>query len=164
MRRVSPFALAGIIAVFLAGVLSHSLYQRWRQPPITSGVYPVGYAPLPSESGRTPASPSTAETLIRAGDIEQIRAQAGQQARVRGRVYRVARSSKSDTYFLNFGPARGAFTAVIFASTVERLARSGINPNRYEGKEIEVQGPIQDHPQYGLEMIIEDPSQIKVLN
>ncbi|MGH7829646.1 MAG: hypothetical protein ACREP8_05665, partial [Candidatus Binatia bacterium] len=94
----------------------------------------------------------------------RIKELAGSQAKVRGRIYRVGHSAKSDTYFLNFGPARSSFTAVIFSSSRELFERRKVPPQIYEGREVEILGEIRDHPQYGLEMILEDPSQIRVLD
>ena len=37
-------------------------------------------------------------------------------------------------------------------------------PKIFDGKEVELQGEIKDHPQYGLEIILENPSQIKVID
>ncbi len=70
----------------------------------------------------------------------------------------------SNTYFLNFGPSREALTAVIFASAAELFDKKQISPKSFEGKEIELQGEIKDHPQYGLEIILENPSQLKVID
>jgi hypothetical protein len=96
--------------------------------------------------------------------VEKIRGLAGNQARIRGRVFRVGHSAKSNTYFLNFGPTREALTAVIFASTAELFEKNKISPKNFDGREVELQGEIKDHPQYGLEVILESPAQIKVVN
>jgi hypothetical protein len=102
--------------------------------------------------------------VIVARDVEKIRTLTGRQARVRGRVFRVGHSAKSNTYFLNFGPTREALTAVIFASTVKLFKKNRVAPKNFENKEVELAGQIKDHPQYGLELILEDPKQIKILN
>jgi len=159
MRRPTLGSTVLLIVGFLAGFLSHLFYQRWTVPPPPTQGYPVDFFPL------APQAPRSAEIpLVRAGDVAKIKELAGSQARVRGRIYRVGHSAKSDTYFLNFGPARSAFTAVIFSSALELFERRKIHPQQYEGKEVELSGEIRDHPQYGLEMILEDPSQIKVLD
>lgn len=121
--------------------------------------YPVSFSPLPPPSARQQEIP-----LLQAREVEKIRGIAGGQARVRGRVYRVGHSAKSHTYFLNFGPSRSSFTAVIFASAVESFEKKRMDPKGYEGKEVELVGEIKDHPKYGLEMVLEDPAQIKVLD
>ena len=156
----APFARTALLvaAAFAAGLLSHLLYQRWSAPAPQGQGYPVVFSPLP------PAPPPAALALLEARDVEKIRALAGQRARIKGRVYRVGHSAKSDTYFLNFGPSRSAFTGVIFASALPSFEKQGIRPRNYEGKELELTGEIKDHPKYGVEMILEDPSQIKLLD
>jgi len=173
-----PRAAANIVAlllVFGAGFFSHVLYQRWNPPPAT-----VSLPDLPGEPAAVPgpahrvtymplASAPAADHAVEvpafvARDVEKIRALAGQQARVRGRVFRVGHSAKSNTYFLNFGPSREALTAVIFSSAAELFEKSKLSLKSFENKEIEVSGQIKDHPQYGLEIIIENPKQIKILN
>lgn len=157
----APFARTALLvaAGFLVGLLSHLLYQRWSAPGLEGQGYPVSFSPTP------PPSPRPAEIpLLEAREVEKIRTLSGNQARIRGRVYRVGHSAKSNTYFLNFGPSRAAFTAVIFASALESFEKQKIRPQGYEGKELELTGEIKDHPKYGVEMILEDPAQIKVLN
>ncbi len=158
MSRVSPGILLIVAAAFLAGFLFHLLYQRWTLPSGEGEGYPVSFSPLPS-----PAPTAREIPTLQAREVEKIKALAGSRARVRGRVYRVGHSSKSDTYFLNFGPARGSFTAVIFASALDLFEKRKLHPQDFEGKEVELTGEIKDHPQYGLEMILEDPSQVQVL-
>ncbi|MCH8056160.1 MAG: hypothetical protein IH857_08440 [Deltaproteobacteria bacterium] len=159
MRRISLGTVILVVGAFVAGFLSHFLYQRWTVPFPKGQGYPVTFSPLP------PPAPRQAEIpLVQAREVEKIRGLAGNQARVRGRVYRVGHSAKSDTYFLNFGPSHSSFTGVIFASSLELFEKKEIHPKSYEGREVELVGEIKDHPEYGLEMILEDPSQIKVLD
>ncbi len=159
VRRISTGIVFLVAGAFLAGLLSHFLYQRWSAPGLEGQGYSVSFSPLP------PPAPRPAEIpLLEAREVEKIRALSGNQARIKGRVYRVGHSAKSNTYFLNFGPSRTAFTAVIFASALELFERQKIRPQGYEGKEVELTGEIKDHPKYGVEMILEDPAQIKVLD
>jgi hypothetical protein len=46
----------------------------------------------------------------------------------------------------------------------ERFQQRKIHPTNYEGKNVEFTGQIKNHPRFGLEMILEDPSQIKLLD
>ena len=156
----APFARTALLvaAAFAAGLLSHLLYQRWSAPAPEGRGYPVVFSPLP------PAPPPVEAPLLEARDVEKIRALAGQRARIKGRVFRVGHSAKSDTYFLNFGPSQSSFTGVIFASALPSFEKQKIRPRNYEGKELELTGEIKDHPKYGVEMILEDPSQIKLLD
>jgi hypothetical protein len=144
---------------FLAGFLAHFFYHRWNTSVPQGGGYAVTFAPLPPPAGKTYPIP-----LVEAREVEKIKALAGTRAKIRGRVFRVGHSAKSDTYFLSFGPSSASFTGVIFASAVARFQQKQLNPKGYEGKEVELVGEIKDHPQYGLEMILEDPNQIRLLD
>lgn len=148
-----------IAGAFVAGLLTHVLYQRWDSPATESDGHPVVFAPLPA-----PPPPPAELPLLEAREVEKIKALAGTRAKIRGRVFRVGHSAKSNTYFINFGPSRSSFTAVIFASAVELFEKQKLAPRSFEGKEVEVTGEIKDHPQYGLEMILEGPQQIKLLD
>jgi hypothetical protein len=162
----------------MAGFGAHFFYQRWTSLPEKSTEsigdgsatspqssitapqsYPVRYVPLSASISRTADLP-----LLQARDVEKIRELAGNQARIRGRVFRVGHSAKSNTYFLNFGPSREALTAVIFASAAELFEKNKLSPKSFDGREVELQGEVKNHPQYGLEVILESPSQIKLVN
>jgi hypothetical protein len=168
--------VGAIILIFGAGFFTHVLYQRWNLPPATS-LQPKGIGESVSVPGQAhrvnylPLAPSAVEAehavevpALVAKDVEKLRALTGKQARVRGRVFRVGHSAKSNTYFLNFGPSREALTAVIFSSTAELMEKSQLLPKNFENKDVEISGQIKDHPQYGLEMIIENPKQIRIIN
>jgi hypothetical protein len=166
----------GLAIAFLGGFLTHLLYQRWNPPGAKLGgasvVYPstqgssletqshhVSFVPLPAVAAAPVELP-----LLQAREVTRIRSFVGNRAHIRGRVFRVGHSIKSDTYFLSFGPSREALTAVIFASAIESFEKEKLVPTAYEGKEVEIQGLVKDHPQYGLEVILESPSQIKAVN
>jgi len=169
-----------VLLLFFAGFSSHVLYQRWNPPTLEtqqsslgnqsgplapSGEpqnYPVSFVP---SSIPPPAEDNPAETpVVVAREVEKIRALTGKQARIRGRVFRVGHSAKSNTYFLNFGPSREALTAVIFSSAVELFEKNKQPPRNFENKDVEIVGAIKDHPQYGLEVVVENPKQIKIIN
>ncbi|HEU4345518.1 MAG TPA: hypothetical protein VFU31_28550 [Candidatus Binatia bacterium] len=178
MRPISPAIAAIIAAAFLVGFFFQLLYQRWKPP----AAGPDGYrlaapAPMPNDAAHEPVSlPATfvpgsapepspvAPPLLAARDVEKIRSLAGKPARIRGRIFRVGHSVKSNTYFLNFGPSRDALTGVIFASAAELFDKTQFPPRNFEGREVEVHGEIKNHPQYGLEIILESPAQIKILD
>ncbi len=154
--RAVPAFFVG--AAFVAGLFVHALYQRWSEPSVGERSYPVAFvAPV--------AAPPVADLpLLEAREVEKIKKLAGARAKIRGRVFRVGLSEKSKTYFINFGPSRDAFTAVIFASGVELFEKKKLPPKKFEGKELELTGEIKDHPQYGLEMILENPDQVRVID
>ena len=177
MKRIPPGTAIAVAIAFAAGLSSHVLYRRWNpsspQPEhigTDGGIsapgsafepksYRVTYMPL----GMTAQVPAEMP-LLQARDVEKIRGLTGSPARVRGRIFRVGYSAKSNTYFLNFGPSREALTAVIFAAATELFEKNQTTPKSFEGREVEVHGQIKDHPQYGLEIVLENPAQIKVLN
>ena len=179
MMRHRGAATFVVLLSFLGGFVTHVLYQRWNPPEATTDLspdsvnaplqnfaepksYPVSFAPLSFSS--LPEETPVELPLLVARDVEKIRALTGKQARVRGRVFRVGHSAKSNTYFLNFGPSRESLTAVIFGSAVELFEKNQQAPAKFENKDVEINGSIKDHPQYGLEMILENPKQIKIVN
>ena len=81
---------------------------------------------------------------------------------VEGKVLKVGQSTRSNTYFLNFTQQRNGFTVVIFAKTVSKFETAKLNIKSFEGKTVQVTGKIQNPPQYGLEIILNDPSEIKI--
>jgi hypothetical protein len=169
-----------IVLAFAAGLFTHGLYQRWNPPasdapsarsspadlpgasPAVPGQHRVTYMPLGEPVVQTEQAAEV--PTLAAREVDKIRALTGKLARVRGRVFRVGHSAKSNTYFLNFGPSREALTAVIFASALELFEKNQLAPKNFENKEVEITGQIKDHPQYGLEIILENPKQIKILS
>src|SRR5215510_1146466 len=129
MKQFSPAIMLGLLIAFLAGFVSHFLYQRWNPPfpaivqnptnekdsELRLGIelpsFRVTFQPTP------PVKVQPDLPLVQAREVEKIRRLAGNQARIRGRVFLVSHSSKSNTYFLNCGPSRKALTAVIFSSS-----------------------------------------------
>lgn len=178
MKGSTAGLIFGLLLAFAAGFLSHLLYQRWNPSipesertaailnPHASGVEPPSFrvSYLPSAPNPTAEVSAPELTTLVAKDVEKIRSFTGQQARIRGRVFRVGHSAKSNTYFINFGPSPEALTAVIFNSAVELFEKNKQSPKQFENREVEIVGFIKDHPQYGLEVIIEHPKQIKILN
>jgi len=180
MSRVVGTAVM-IALAFAAGLFTQVLYQRWNPP---AGDLPPARASLPATSNESPAAPGQAHRVtympmaapalaeekaaevpaFAARDVDKIRGLTGKPARVRGRVFRVGHSAKSNTYFLNFGPSREALTAVIFSSAVELFEKNQLVVKNFENKEVEITGQIKDHPQYGLEIILENPKQIRIIN
>lgn len=178
MKRSSLTVAIIVVLAFAAGLSSHVLYRRWNSsspesedPRTIAGISAAHGPGLESQSYRVTYVPLAAQAplptdvpLLQSRDVEKIRSLTGSPARVRGRIFRVGHSAKSNTYFLNFGPSREALTAVIFASAAELFEKNKTTPKSFEGREVEVHGQIKDHPQYGLEIVLENPAQIKVLN
>ncbi len=100
---------------------------------------------------------------LMATDLDGLRKNAGRVLIVKGRVYRVYHSRRSDTYFLNFGPTKESFTCVIFKRVAREFLRKGINPLSFNNKFVKIKGRVIDHPKYGLEIILESPDRIEVI-
>ncbi len=176
MKQFSPVITFGLLIAFLAGFASAFLYQRWNPSPPATVQNPTNEKnseprlDVEPPSFRVTFLPTPAVKVqpdipvVQAREVEKIRRLAGNHARIRGRVFRVGHSAKSNTYFLNFGPSREALTAVIFASSADLFEKNKLQPKTFEGKEVELQGEIKNHPQYGLELILENPEQIKMLD
>ena len=107
------------------------------------------------EPGKIVAIPAT--------DERKLKKHVGDEVSVQGQVVRIGYSERSNTYFLDFSQEKDGLTVVIFSSAVEKFERLGIDIFSYEGERIEVMGELIDHPEYGLEIIVEEPSQIRVL-
>ncbi len=101
---------------------------------------------------------------LSATDTRALKKNVGEEVAVQGRVIRVGRSERSNTYFLDFSESKNGLTCVIFSSAAVKFERLGIDITSYEGAQVEVLGELIDHPEYGLEIIIEEPSQIRVLS
>jgi hypothetical protein len=176
MNKSLPMAAIGLVMAFIAGFGAHFFYGRWSTP--SEKLASVSFSesdalddkrvaqshPVTFVADRAATIAAAELPLLQARDVEKIRGLNGHQARIRGRVFRVGHSAKSNTYFLNFGPSREALTAVIFASAVESFEKLKLAPKGFEGKEIEIKGMVKDDPHYGLEVILENPAQIKIVN
>ena len=157
LKRLSVRLAALLLGAFLAGFFVHLLYGRW------AGLPACTEPPAGASASATDPSAAADLPVVDVMEVERLQDLAGVLARVRGRVHRVGHSSKSNTYFLDFGPSRSAFTAVIFSSAADAFLRGNAHPNQFQGQEVELTGRIKDDPKYGLEMILEGPAQIEIL-
>jgi hypothetical protein len=165
-RSVIFIAAACLLAGVFAGgmVTAFHLYEPGPDSRLNGGVYAGRFVPLPPPDQNRLVERADALPTVDVIDVERMRKLAGRRARVRGKIYRVGHSVKSGTFFLDFGPSRSSFTAVIFASARDAFERKKIAPAQFEGSEVELVGTIEDDPRYGLEMILEDPAQIQRLD
>ncbi|MBN2379105.1 phospholipase D family protein [candidate division WOR-3 bacterium] len=96
-------------------------------------------------------------------DLDALTKHVDEEVRIRGKVMRVGYSERSNTYFLDFSTDPEGFTVVIFSSVVEKFEGLGLKITDYEGAEVEVSGELIDHPEYGLEIILDEPSQVQIV-
>lgn len=163
-RSVIIVVTACLLAGGFAGGMVTAFHLYEPDSRLNGGVYVGRFVPLPPPGQNRRVERTVALPEVDVIDVERIRRLAGRRARVRGKIYRVGHSVKSGTYFLDFGPSRSSFTAVIFSSARDAFERKKITPVEYEGREVELVGRIEDDPRYGLEMILEDPAQIQRLD
>lgn len=89
---------------------------------------------------------------------ERIGAHVGEYAAVKGTVLSVKKGASAT--FLNFGPPKKGFTAVIFAKSYAGFKRRSIDPASYAGRSVEITGEVslyKGRPQ----MIVSSPDQIR---
>lgn len=129
--------------------------------PATYKSFEREFARMWEESEPWSAAPKEPSELS-ATNLRALRKRAGDEVTVYGRVVRVGYSERSNTYFLDFTQDRKGFTVVIFSSVVAKYDALGISIPDYEGDSVQVTGEIVDHPEYGLEIILDEPSQIRV--
>ena len=121
MKRFASGSACVVLLAFFAGFLTHVLYQRWNPASEIQQSITNGDSSAPTNDGAStihrvsfvPFAAVAEDTLVdlplfAAREVEKIRGLTGRQARIRGRVFRVGHSAKSNTYFLNFGPSREA--------------------------------------------------------
>jgi len=99
-----------------------------------------------------------------AEDIQSIMLHEGEYGSVVGNVVSTHIAKSGKVRFLNFGPDyRKAFTVVIFTSDLDRFISKNGEPTKYYlNKKVKVDGRIKIY-QNKPEIIINDPSQIKII-
>lgn len=90
----------------------------------------------------------------------------GQVVTVEGFIHLVHRSGRG-TYFIKFEktprPFDG-FKLVLFNQYVPVWTNAGIDPREYQQKRLRVRGLVQDHPEWGLEIIVNRPEMISIVD
>ncbi len=74
-------------------------------------------------------------------------------------------ATRSGTYFVKFerGMAKNVFKLVIFKQYAPSFHRAGFQIESYRGRTIRVRGLVQVHPQWGVEILVNDPSVIQII-
>lgn len=85
-------------------------------------------------------------------------------------VYEVYCSKNTSTYFVRFEPRHeghpvfAGFKVVIFPKYYSEWVKVGLDPYEYEGCYVRVKGLIQEHPVWGIEILVNSPRVIQVLD
>jgi len=101
--------------------------------------------------------------VVRLSEIAQY---TGHVVYFQGKVVEVQKSRATSTYCVKFqrGSWPRVFKLVIFPNYVDNFALGGQTITDYERKTIRVRGLIQDHPEWGLEIIVYSENEITVLD
>lgn len=107
--------------------------------------------------------PLKSQPMVR---LDAIKEHVGRIVDFQGYVHDVYRAAGSGTVFVKFektkSPVEG-FRLVIFTSYLDAWRKAGIDWHAYVGNEVIVHGVISDDPQWGIQMLIDRPELIKVV-
>jgi hypothetical protein len=109
-------------------------------------------------------APVASDTLVR---LDKIWDYVGHIVTFEGFVHRVQQSRSSATWFVVFEPKRNpleAFRLVIYNRYSKNWLDEGIDINSYSGKVIRVRGLIRVDPNYGIQMLINQPGVITIVD
>ncbi len=127
---------------------------------------------LPGELLKAPPAPVVPVPLRVDEEViglDQIQEYIGRAAVVQDYVYNVHRSQKG-TFFIKFEPLEQAprpfdgFKVVIFNDLAQNWERAGLSPLMYQQRTIRVRGVIQQHPEWGLEILVNSPRVIQIVD
>ena len=119
---------------------------------------PAKAAPAPAEKAK-PAAAAPGKVI----SVTDVSKYIDQVATVEGKVISVGQSTKSNTYFLNFSPQKNVFTVVVFNRVADQFKAAKTDIKSFEGKTVRVTGKIIKHEQYGIEILLDRPANIKLV-
>lgn len=102
--------------------------------------------------------------------LKQVHEHIGRAVVVQDYVYEVYRSKNTGTFFVRFerrephdAPFNG-FKVVIFPKYQTTWRETGIDPLDYKGHNVRVRGVIQNHPIWGLQILVNSPRVMQVVD
>lgn len=114
----------------------------------------------------TSSSSTTAKKIIPFSgviSVSEVSTHVDQSGTVKGKVVDARKSSRSNTYFLDFSDKRNVFTVVIFTTVADQFAKDSVDILSFKDKTVEVTGTIQSPAQYGPEILLDKSSSIKIV-
>jgi hypothetical protein len=102
--------------------------------------------------------------------LETVSGFIGRSAIVQDFVHEVYQTKSTGTYFVRFEPRShndrvfDGFKVVIRPRYEVNWIKAGISPRSYAGHTIRVQGLIQEHPDWGIEILVNSPRVIQILD
>lgn len=121
------------------------------------------------EAPQAPARPAPLRVDEEVIGLDQIHEYIGRATVVQDYVHNVHRSQKG-TFFIKFEPLKKAprpfdgFKVVIFNDLALNWERAGLSPLVYQQHTIRVRGVIQQHPEWGLEILVNSPRVIQIMD
>ncbi len=130
--------------------------NRWR-----TYTLPGGSAVKTPEGVDTPAA---AGTLVK---LDRIWEHVGQFVTFEGYVHQVYQSRSSGTWFVKFEDTRSplaGFRLVIYNGYTKAWTSEGLDIKTYEGATLRVRGLIRNDPAWGIQMLIDRPEVISIVD
>jgi hypothetical protein len=134
---------------------------------------PAGKQSLPAPAAPVyrgkPASPAWQGSGQEIIGLENVYEYIGQAVVVEAQVYEVYKTMSTGTYFVRFSERQAGdtpfsgFKLVIFSGYESEWSRAGLSPRLYAGRRIRVRGLIQAHPTWGIEILVNSPRLIQIL-
>jgi hypothetical protein len=111
--------------------------------------------------------------LLRPGDqiisLKDVPGYVNKAVIVQDYVYEVYKTRSKGTYFIRFEPRGpyepvfGGFKVVIFARYENAWNQAGLSIKDYQGHHLRVRGVIQQHPEWGIEILVNSPRVIEIV-
>ena len=108
--------------------------------------------------------PGSDEHVVR---LDKIWDHVGQFVTFEGYVHQVHQSRSSGTWFVKFEQTRSpieGFRLVIYNGYTRHWNDAGLNIHDYAGQTIRVRGLIRDDPNWGIQMLIDQPGVIAIVD
>ena len=95
--------------------------------------------------------------------VSDVTTHIDQTGTVEGKVVKVGKSPRSNTYFLDFSTKQKVFTVVIFSKVADEFDKAKVDIKSFEGKKVQVKGKIVSPAQYGPEILLDKKDNIKIV-
>lgn len=127
---------------------------------------------LPGSQDVLPRSPSYTDAFLTEGKIislQEVPDFLNRAVIVQEEVHEVYQTKSTGTYFIRFQPRApyepvfSGFKVVIFNNYLKRWVASGISVEDYRGQIIRVRGVVQEHPKWGIEILVNSPRVIEII-
>ena len=98
--------------------------------------------------------------------LDKVRDRIGEVVTFEGHVHLAHRSYRGN-WFVKFEQTKAPFEGfklVIFENYARAWDEAGISPKVYEGQTVRVRGLVQEHPTWGLEILVNRPEMVEIVD